>query len=400
MSNRNQRFKQAVHYHQQQCPAWRDMTKSLDLSQFDTLANLAKLPIIAKDELPERQQHHPPYGNVRCFGATGAFRLYRSPGPIYEFETACENFWQINLAMQAAGFSDQDIIANTFSYHYTPAGMMFDEGAANVGCQIFAAGPGNTEQLLESIEHLQITAYTGTPDFLKIIIDKAQQTGANIQSLNKALVSGGYLSPAIKQQCQAAGISVKQCYATADVGLIAYEQSTEDGLLCADHIVVEIINPQTLQPLAYGEVGEVVVSRLCVDAPMLRFATGDLSKIISSSNDKHQRIQGWLGRSDASVKVRGQFIRPVQLQTIIKAFPAINSAQLQISNDHQLDQLLLQVNLSTTSTMQSIKQSSEELLTEIQQRFKQITALNATIQLSDEPFDTLILDKRKIEVSD
>ena len=378
----------AIAHYRQQCPHWQELTQAVDLAAITDMADLHRLPIIAKDDFPQAQELHPPFGNLRCFGTGQPWHLYRSPGPIYEFDTYCDNFWQLQTALEAAGFDRQDRIANAFSYHYTPAGMMFDEGARRLGCQVLPAGPGNSEQLLAAIAHLQITAYVGTPDFLKIILDKAQEMGTDIKSLNKALVTGGYLSPAIRQQCQDKGISVYQCYATADVGLIAYEKANTDGLVCADNIWVEIVNPQTLQPVADGETGEVVVSRLVADAPLLRFATGDLSAIVSSPEQASLQLKGWLGRSDAAVKVKGLFIRPVQLQNLLAQFESITDAQLQIDSDNHLDRICLKV---------CAPGADAELLSQVQSRFKAITGLTTDVEATSSSFAALIADKRVVE---
>ncbi len=375
----------AIQQYQQHLPAWLELIDKIALDKVTSLEDIHILPITAKDDFTRLQQQNPPFGGLRCVGNSPLFHLFVSPGPIYEFDTHCADFWGFEQVLDAIGMDRSDSIANAFSYHYTPAGIMFDEAAKRLSIPILPAGPGNTTQLIEAINHFKLTTFVGTPDFLKIIIDKAHEQNTPLKSLNKAVVSGGYLSPEIRQLAQNNGIYTLQCYATADVGLIAYETIAEEGLVCAEHVWIEIVNPKTLQPVTHSEVGEIVVSRLSEHAPLLRFATGDLSTLLSEPSPcgrTHQRIKGWMGRSDESVKVRGQFIRPSQMNNLLKRLPQIESLQLQVHTEKGIDYLQLHLYGNDADNQQ------------VQSAFREITGLRCEVMRANVPLDSLIKDQR------
>jgi phenylacetate-CoA ligase len=271
-------------------------------------------------------------------------RLYQSPGPVYEGEAEGNDWWRLGRAMYAAGIRPGDIIHNAFSYHLTPAGMMVEGGARAIGCTVVPAGTGQTEQQVQAIEHLRASAYAGTPSFLKIILDKAKETGADVSSLTKAVVSGEALPEALRGEFKSAGILALQAYASADLGLIAYESKAMEGLIVDESILVEIVRPGTGEHVPTGDIGEVVVSTLNREYPLIRFATGDLSSVmrgLSPCGRTGLRLTGWKGRADQSTKVKGMFVTPGQIADVVKRHPEIQKARLVISQDGSQDVMTL-----------------------------------------------------------
>lgn len=306
---------------------------------------LAKLPLTRKSELTALQQHQLPFGGLTGIRTPELTQIFVSPGPIYEPGTARRDFWSFGRALFAAGFRRGDLLQNCFSYHFTPAGAMVESGAQALGCAVIPAGTGNTEQQVATIADLKPSGYVGTPSFLKIILDKGDELGADLSSLKKALVSGEYFPPTLRASFQARGIEALQCYATADLGLIAYESPAREGLIVDERIFLEIVRPGTGDPLPAGEVGELVITSLNPDYPLIRFATGDLSALLpgeSPCGRSNLRIKGWLGRADQTTKVRGMFIHPEQVAAILKRCPAVSKARLVVRRESELDLLLLQ----------------------------------------------------------
>ena len=283
----------------------------------------------------------PPLGGLAAT-PTGAFtRLFASPGGIHEPESAGRDPWGSGKALAAAGVVTGEIVVNCFSYHLTPGGRILESGALAIGCPVIPAGPGNTDQLIAAIAHLKPSVYCGPPDFLKIVLDKARAAGADVSSLKKALVSGAALPPSLRAELEAAGVKTRQTYATADLGVIAYE--TDDaqgallpGMLVNDEVIVEIVTPGTDEPAAADRVGEVVVTRLKGDYPLLRFATGDLSAWASPG-----RLKGWMGRADQSAKVRGLFVHPNQIVEVGKRHPELGALRLTVRRDGEQDAMTL-----------------------------------------------------------
>ncbi|MCW7545995.1 AMP-binding protein [Aurantimonas litoralis] len=315
----------------------------------DTIGNraaLAALPVLYKSDLIEMQEAHSPFGGLTPQSAGGFRRLFLSPGPIVEPEAEHEH-WRMARALYAAGFRRGDIVANCFAYHLTPAGFMFDHAAAAIGCAVFPGGVGNTETQVEAFARLGVRGYIGTPDFLKIILEKADAAGVALSSVTRALVSGGPLFPNLRQWYAERGIAVRQCYGTAELGLIAYEAAGPgDGMVIDEDALVEIVRPGTGDPVPDGEVGEVVVTTFNAAYPLIRFSTGDLSAVMigqSPCGRTNRRLKGWMGRADQTTKVRGMFVHPRQVANIVRRFPQIARARLEVGEDGGRDTLLLHI---------------------------------------------------------
>ena len=294
--------------------------QQLDVESVKDFTSFAQLPITRKSALLVQQKDNPPFGGYAATSAniTG---IFASPGPIYEPASDRPDFWRFARTLYAAGIRKGDIIHNCFSYHFTPAGAMVENGARTLGCPVIPAGVGQTELQVQTIADLQPQAYVGTPSFLKIILDKADELDSDVSSIRKALVGGEALPPSVRAALVECGIRVQQCYATADLGVIAYESSAQEGLIIDEGVYLEIVRPGTGEPLADGEVGEVVVTSLNPDYPLIRFATGDLSAIMDGASPcgrTNKRIKGWMGRADQTAKVRGMFIHPEQVDKVVK----------------------------------------------------------------------------------
>jgi phenylacetate-CoA ligase len=336
---------------QQQAPAYRRLLAGVRAEDIASRAALAELPLTRKSELIEMQRQNPPFGGFAAIAAGTAARVFASPGPIYEIEARRPDFFRMARALFAAGFHTGDLIHNTFSYHLTPAGAMLESAALALGCAVIPAGVGQTEQQLRTIADLQPVAYVGTPSFLKILLDRAAETGSDISSLKKALLGAEAFPAALRVEFRARGIVALQCYGTADLGLIAYETTTADGAVCDgmvvdEGVILELVEPGTGTPVATGEVGEVVVTTLTPEYPLIRFATGDLSALIAEPSPcgrTNQRIRGWLGRADQTAKVRGMFVHPVQIAEIARRHPAIRRARLVIERPESADLMTLLV---------------------------------------------------------
>jgi len=317
-------------------PYFARLLKDVEPDQVSDRKALAQLPVTRKSDLITLQKETPPFAGMTAV-ATGALgRVFSSPGPIFDPQGARGDFWRMGRALFAAGFRRGDLVHNTFSYHFTPAGMMMDLGAQAIGCAVFPAGIGQTELQVAAIADLKPDGYAGTPSFLKILLEKADELKADASSLKKALVSGEALLPPVRTWLQARRIEVRQCYGTADLGLIAYETEPMGGLIVDEGIIVEILRPGTGDPVAEGEVGEVVVTTLCTEYPLIRFATGDLSAVavgISPCGRTNTRIRGWMGRADQTTKVKGMFVHPSQVAQMVKRHPEILRARLVVDHD-------------------------------------------------------------------
>ena len=318
-------------------------------------ASLAALPVTRKSELLERQQAQRGLDVFGGFSALGwhakralrpARRVFSSPGPIYEPEGHTSDYWRSARAMRAAGFEAGDLVHNSFSYHMTPGAWIMEGGAQALGCTVFPGGVGNTEQQLQAMEHLQPDAYTGTPSFLRILLEKAAKSGLRLPSLKKALVSGEAFPPSLCVWLAQRGVQAFQVYATADVGVIAYETSAHEGLVVDEGVIVEIVRPGTGDPLPDGEVGEVVVTSLNPDYPLIRFGTGDLSAVLPGrcpTGRSNLRIKGWMGRADQTAKVRGMFVHPSQVADVLRRHPELLRARLVVEGEMAQDRLSLHV---------------------------------------------------------
>ncbi len=341
---------------QRMSTALAEILAGVDAGSTSSRAALAQLPVTRKQELLQRQQASraagsDPFGGFSAIGwrgllrEGGARRVYQSPGPIYEPEGGAANYWRMARAMAAAGFESGELVHNCFSYHLTPGAWMMDSGAQALGCSVFPGGVGNTEQQLDAIADLRPTAYVGTPSFLKILLDKAAEAGRKL-SIRKALVSGEAFPPSLRDWLAERGITGYQCYATADCGLIAYETEAREGLVVDEGVILEIVRPGTGDPVPDGEVGEVVVTVLNPDYPLVRFGTGDLSAVLPGpcpTGRSNTRIRGWLGRADQTTKVRGMFVHPGQVAEVVRRFPGLGRARLVVSGEMASDRMELRV---------------------------------------------------------
>ena len=358
--------------------AFAQSLQSVDAASVNSRAALAKLPVIRKHELLEQQQA---LRGTDIFGGFSAIaygrampRIFASPGTIYEPEGARSDYWRMARAMFAAGFRENELIHNCFSYHFTPAGSMMETGAHALGCTVFAGGIGQTEQQVQAMAELKPAGYIGTPSFLKIIVEKAAEIGIALPSVRKALVSGEAFPPSLRDWLAERGIAGYQCYATADLGLIAYETSAREGLVLDEGVIVEIVRPGTGDPVPEGEVGDLVVTTLNPDYPLIRFGTGDLSAVLPGTcptGRTNARIKGWMGRADQTTKVRGMFVHPGQVAEVTKRFPAIKRARLVVSGEMANDQLTLKVETLETAG----------LAEKISEAVRDVTKLRADIAL-------------------
>ena len=335
-----------------QAPAFAASLAHVNPAEITTRAALAQLPVIRKHALLEQQKAaRAAGGNV--FGGFSALgfgkqmpRVFASPGTIYEPEGAGTDYWRMARAMFAAGFRSGELIHNCFSYHFTPAGSMMETGAHALACTVFAGGTGQTEQQVSAMAELHPAGYIGTPSFLKIILEKAQELGVALPSVRRALVSGEAFPPSLRDWMAAHGVDAYQCYATADVGLIAYETAAREGLVLDEGVILEIVRPGTGDPVAAGEVGEVVVTTLNPAYPLIRFGTGDLSAVLPGpcpTGRSNVRIKGWMGRADQTTKIRGMFVHPEQVDQIAKRFPEVLRARLVVTGAMAQDVMTLKV---------------------------------------------------------
>ena len=341
--------KQVAHA-QAHSAAFAEILKGVDAAAVTSRAALAQLPVTRKGALLERQRAQvarDPFGGFSALvRGPGMTRLYASPGPIYEPEGATRDYWRTGRALYAAGFRAGELVHNAFSYHMTPGAFILESGAHAVGCTVFPAGTGQTEQQLQAMAELRPQAYTGTPSFLRILIEKAAETGADIGSLKKAVVGGEACPPSLTTWFAERGVAVYQTYATADLGLVAYETAARQGLVVEEQVIVEIVRPGTGDPLAEGEVGELVVTSLNPAYPLIRFGTGDLSAVLPGTCPTGRtapRIKGWMGRADQTTKVRGMFVHPSQVADIARRFPQIRKARLVVSGEMANDRMCLRV---------------------------------------------------------
>ena len=373
---------QIVHA-QSRSAAMAQALQGIDGHTVRTRADLAQLPVTRKQALFERQKAQRAAGGDAFGGySTLAYgphmpRLFASPGPIYEPEGKAADYWRMARAIFAAGFRAGDLIHNSFSYHFTPAGSMMESGAHAVGCSVFAAGVGQTEQQVAALQDLRPAGYIGTPSFLKIILEKAAELGVSFPSVTKALVTGEACPPSLRDWLAARGIAAYQCYATADVGLIAYETVAREGLMLDEHVILEIVRPGTGDPVPVGEVGEVVITSLNPDYPLIRFGTGDLSAVlpgICPTGRTNTRIRGWLGRADETTKIRGMFVHPKQVDDIAKRFPEVLRARLVVQGEMAHDVMTLKVEVHDTEAAQGLKPR-------IAQAVRDVTKLRGDIEL-------------------
>ena len=330
-------------------PGWARILKAVDARKIKTRQALATLPVTRKSDLGALQKAVAPLGALNATPIEKLAKLFMSPGPLYEPEGRSANWWRTARGLFAAGFREGDRVLNTFAYHFTPAGSMLESGALALGCTVVPGGVGQTEMQVAAIAQLKLTAYIGTPSFLKLIVEKAGELQADISSLRRASVGAEYLPPALRAAMGERGIQVTQTYGTADLGLIAYESLGRDGkptegMILDEGLLLEIVRPGTGDPLPEGEVGEVVITSFNRDYPLIRFATGDLSAVLPGTSPcgrTNVRIRGWLGRADQSTKVRAMFVTPSQVNEIVRRHREVLRARLVVSGEAGADQMTL-----------------------------------------------------------
>ncbi|WP_210485024.1 phenylacetate--CoA ligase family protein [Microvirga antarctica] len=356
---------------------------------------LSRLPVLRKSDLPELQRRRPPFGGLATHNPGAFARLFQSPGPIFEAESLESDVWGAARAMHAMGFRPGDIVLNTFSYHLVPAGFMMDSGARELGCAVIPAGPGNTEQQLAAIEAFRPGIYCGTPDFLKIILTAAETGRQDVSSITRALVSGAAFPKSLEEEFTRRGIDAFQAYATADIGVIAYETPARDGLVINENLIVEIVRPGTGEPVSEGEIGEIVVTTLDPHYPLIRFALGDLTRLLpgaSLSGRTNGRLAGWLGRADQTTKVKGMFVRPEQIAAVGKRHPEVGKLRLTVTRNGASDAMTLRC---------EAPQPGNELVSKISHTLQSVTKLRGRVEIvapGTLPDDgKVISDERPIE---
>lgn len=371
----------------ERAPAIAQQLQGVDLAGIRQRSDLATIPVVRKSELLQAQlamrqglagQQLPPvsriFGGFSAIGWGQAARVFASPGPIYEPESWRPDYWGFARALYAAGFRSGDLVHNCFAYHFTPAGSMMETAAHAVGCTVFPGGVGQTEQQVQTMADLAPAGYTGTPSFLKIILEKADEMGVALPSVKRALFSGEAFPPSLCKWFAERGIDGYQAYGSADLGMIAYETPAREGLVINEDLILEIVRPGTNEPVPDGEVGEVVVTTLNPDYPLLRFGTGDLSAVlpgVSPCGRTNARIKGWMGRADQTTKVRGMFVHPGQIDQVIKRHPQVGKARLVVGGHVGNDTMVLQLELTDPGS---------DLLLQIAASVRELTKLRADVQ--------------------
>jgi phenylacetate-coenzyme A ligase PaaK-like adenylate-forming protein len=330
-------------------PGFARILKDIEPSDVRSRKALARLPVTRKSDLAALQSENPPLGGLNATPVGKLARLFVSPGPIYDPEGRGGDWWRSARGLFAGGFRAGDLVINTFAYHFTPAGSMLESGALALGCTVIPAGTGQTEMQIAAIRGLRVNGYVGTPSFLKLIVEKAEETRTDISTLKKAQVGAEYLPPAVRQSMRERGITVTQMYGSADLGVIAYESATadgtvNDGMILEEALILEIVRPGTGEPLPDGEVGEVVITSFNRDYPLIRFGTGDLSAVLAGTSPcgrTNVRIKGWMGRADQSTKVRAMFVTPGQVAEVLRRHPEVRRARLVVEGENGNDRMTL-----------------------------------------------------------
>lgn len=363
-------------------PAFAEILKEVNPAEVNNRAALAKLPVTRKHELLELQLRSRSRGGdvFGGFSASGFGahlpRVFASPGPIYEPEGTARDYWRMARAIFAAGFRSGELIHNSFSYHFVPAGSMMETGAHALGCSVFPGGTGQTEQQVQAMAELQPAGYIGTPSFLKIIVEKAAEMGVALPSVTKAMFGGEAYPPSLRDWFAERGIAGYQCYATADLGSVAFETAAREGLVVDEGVLVEICRPGTGDPVAEGEVGEVVVTTLNPTYPLIRFGTGDLSAILPGfcpTGRTNVRIKGWMGRADQTTKIRGMFVHPGQVDQIVKRFPEIAKARLVVSGEMANDLMTLKIETACSGP--------DSLVQKVAEAIRDVTKLRGQVEV-------------------
>lgn len=363
-------------------PAFAELLKDVAPAEVTSRAALAKLPVVRKHELltlqlASRNRGGNVFGGFSSVGFGAQMpRVFASPGPIYEPEGTSVDYWRMARAIFAAGFRPGELIHNSFSYHFVPAGSMMETGAHALGCTVFPGGTGQTEQQVQAMAELQPAGYIGTPSFLKIIVEKALEMGVALPSVTKAMFGGEAYPPSLRDWFTAHGIAGYQCYASADLGSIAYETSAREGLVVDEGVLLEIVRPGTGDPVAEGEVGEVVVTTLNATYPLIRFGTGDLSAVLPGTcptGRTNTRIKGWMGRADQTTKVRGMFVHPGQVDQIVKRFPEVSRARLVVTGEMANDTMTLKV--------ESACSGPDSLAAKLAEAIRDVTKLRGQVEV-------------------
>jgi phenylacetate-CoA ligase len=370
--------------------------RGIDAQRVDGRSSLSTLPITRKSDLIAYQQRHPPFGGLNATAVGSLARIFVSPGPIYDPEGTARDYWRTARTLFAAGFRAGDVVHNTFSYHLTPAGSMFETGLHALGCAVIPGGVGQTEMQISTITAIKPNGYVGTPSFLKLILEKADELKQDVSSIRKAMVSGEAFLPPVRKMLADRGIDAYQAYGTADIGMIAYESSAREGLIVDEGVIVEIVRPGTGNPVVDGEVGEVVVTSFNRDYPLIRFATGDMSAVLAGESPcgrTNMRIKGWMGRADQTTKVRGMFVHPHQIAEIVKRHSEIVKARLTVSHVNDEDAMSLSVELSVAA--------SDSMREAVGQTVRDVTKLRAdvlVVSAGSLPNDGKVIDDvRKFE---
>ncbi|MBR0723703.1 phenylacetate--CoA ligase family protein [Bradyrhizobium manausense] len=358
-------------------PAYAERLKGIDPAAVTSRTALAGLPVLRKSELPALHKASQPFGGFVAASPGSFGRLFTSPGPIFEPEGRQADPWRGARALFAAGFRPDDIVLNTFSYHLTPGGFIFDASARALGCAVIPAGPGNTEQQFELIEAYRPIGYSGTPDFLKILLDAAAAGERDVSSIKRALVSGAAFPPSLQAEIKARGIDAYQAFGTADLGLIAFETEARDGMVVNEDLIMEIVKPGTGDPVSPGDVGEIVVTSLDPHHPWIRLALGDLTAALpgpSKCGRTNMRIKGWMGRADQTTKVKGMFVRPEQIAEIGKRHAALGRLRLVVTRQGEADAMTLKAETPA---------ASDALREEIASSLRAVTKLGGAVELVD-----------------
>jgi phenylacetate-CoA ligase len=358
-----------------EAPAYAQQLKGIDPATVTSRAALAKLPVLRKSELPALHRAAPPFGGFVA-GTPGAFsRLFTSPGPIFEPEATHGDPWRGARALFAVGFRPGDVVLNTFSYHLTPGGFIFDMSARALGCAVIPAGPGNIEAQFELIEAYRPMGYSGTPDFLKILIDAAAAADRDISSITRALVSGAAFPLSLQKEFRSHGIEAYQAFGTADLGMVAFETPAREGMVVNEDIILEIVKPGTGEPVAHGDVGEIVVTSLDAEHPWIRLALGDLTAAVPGTSPcgrTNMRIKGWMGRADQTTKVKGMFVRPEQIVEIARRHPTLGRLRLVVTRENETDVMTLRAESTAPS---------DALRGEIAATLRTVTKLGGAVEL-------------------
>ena len=390
-----EQLREQLRYAKANIPAYADLLHAVDPEEIKDRSLLARLPVTRKSEMGKAQAKVPPLGGYTDLKGRRLPRVFASPGAIFEPQADSENFWRLARALYAAGCREGDLVYNTFSYHFTPAGFMLESGAHALGCTVFPAGVGQTELQVQAMAHLRPHFYVGTPSFLKILLDKAKEMKADVSSLKLGLVSGEALPGPLRAELSDSGVDVLQGYATADVGLIGYESQSREGLLLDEEILLEIVRPGSGDPVDPGEVGEVLVTPLKPGYPLIRFATGDLSAAmegVSPCGRTSPRIKGWMGRADQTTKVRGMFVHPSQVAAVVARHDELRRARLEISRVENTDLMKMLCEVTAASGL------ADDFTQVVAESIREICNLRGEVELVEAgqlPNDGKVIDDRR-----